>query len=188
MPKSKKKKKEKERLQNHLELAAGATPTPHKTPLLTKKEKKKQSKAVRSQRRNGECVFNALLAGVIGIKHKGPATHTQLLGNIKHFMGHTADLSGVTFSSPYCDRRLLCAEELEAARLVVQALHVGDGYLCAAEDPLLILAAITFRIDIEHEFLGSKLSFRVPGPVRTVFLASSRGHMAHVANVDVAVK
>jgi hypothetical protein len=138
-------------------------------------------------------VFNALLAGVIGIKHRGPTTHAQLLGHIKNFSarhmgrGTTEDQHrGVTVSGPYCDHRLLSVTELEACALAVQSLHIGDGYLCAAEDPLLILAAKTFQVDIVHKFLGNSFLFEVSEPIRTVFLASSRGHMTHLSNVEMS--
>jgi hypothetical protein len=130
-------------------------------------------------------VFNALLAGVIGMHPAGgPSSHKQLLGSIKNFIKHK-DLLGVTVSGPFSHHRLLSAKELGVCRVTVEALHVGDGYLCAAEDPLLILAARAFQVNIVHDFVGNTFEFQVPEPRRTVFLASSVRHMAHVANVEL---
>ena len=197
---TKSKKKKRERLQRLLPTCEAKTDdidsAPNTNPtaplpravvaLPTKKEKKRLSKVVRSERKYGECVFNALLEGVIGLKPGGPTTHPQLLGRIKNFIKNK-DLSGVTVSSPHYSRpHLLDAQELAACRLSVEAVHIGGrGYLCSAEDPLLILAAMTFQVDIVHDFLGTRLCFQVAAPRRTVYLMSTVGHMKHEANVEM---
>ena len=153
---------------------------------ISKKEKrKKENKIVTSQAKDGECVYNALLAGVIGIKPHGPNSHSQLLGYVKNYAKNKKIISGIRLSSPYQNRVLMKESDVEECRLIVGQLSIGDGHNCKGDDPLLILTAATFGINIVHDFCHNIFEIEVPNHCRTVYLESSWEHMEYITQRDM---
>jgi hypothetical protein len=126
---------------------------------------------------NNQCVWNALLSGVIGLAHGTDLrSHAALLCYVKRKCTHeamaTVKVNGEALTPQLC-------RELTTA---VAGVHIGDGYDCSSCDPLLVATCCAFSVDIDHEYLGMGLEYTVESPVRIVSLRSSAGHMAHVGN------
>lgn len=148
-----------------------------------KRRKRKEHKIVQSERGNGECVFNSLLEGVIGMRRNSPTTHQKLVEMIKSYVGNQN--GKLTVNKVLFNGNKLSERELKESVETLKNIHVGNGYLCAAQDPLLYHAAAAFNINIIHDFIETRFEFTVPTPLRTVYLRSSRGHMSHESNVEI---
>ena len=55
----------------------------------------------------------------------------------------------------------------------------GDGYDCSTSDPLLILVASVFMLDIHHDYAGVKIMYTYHGRGNrgAIHLRSDRGHL-----------
>lgn len=145
--------------------------------LKKKSANKKRDRIIRAEQEEGRCVFIALLAGAYGLPD-APSTCQGVLKSLRNRL-QDKHLSDVTF----CDRFLTLQEQAEC-KLALPNIHVGDGYYCAALDPLLLISAAVFHINIIHKYMGNVFEFCVSNPRRSVYLTSSVGHMEHTTNRD----
>jgi hypothetical protein len=175
-------------LTNIVEETEHATMTPVDKPSRNsaRLSKKREKKILRLSRGGpGECVFHALLTGIMGLMPNGPTSHETLVKKLKDYASVHQDTS--CFDNVYFCGKTLTPQEYLDCCASMEHLHVRNGYLCAAMDPLLLFTAAAFRIDIIHDFIGNVLEFLVDKPRRRVMLRSSMCHMSHVANIDLVV-
>jgi len=149
-----------------------------------KKQRRQRLSALASAK--GECVFEALLAGVEGLQDATHLrTHTGLLKSIRaKLKKHPAALELVEWNGEMLSTKL--ASEFREA--VLQHVHVGNGYFCSACDALLAAYCVTLHLNVEHCFAGTPTRYDAPAARRTVHLSSSLGHMEHEYNQDHPVE
>lgn len=55
--------------------------------------------------------------------------------------------------------------------------HINQGYDCSTCEPFLLLICELFRVNIEHDYCGSKIYYNYIGnPRKTLTFRSDRGH------------
>ena len=136
-------------------------------------------------KKQGECVFNSLLAGVDGLVEPTPMTHGALLQHLRRDFGKVSRASDVRWSEGSCEPKCLPSRECEEMESALAEIQLGNGYPCAACDPLIIAVAAVFQVNVEHDMAGPRgtggvFHFHVDRPRRVVHLVSKRGHMKFV--------
>lgn len=160
-----------------------APPRNYITRVDPRRQERQQGKLVRHAQTDGECVWNSLLAGCVGLEVKGPKTHSAILSFIRSRLRRW---SPPAQSPVWWQSCLLSDQEMsECQDAVLTSIHIGDGYCCGACDPLLSAYAFAFSVNIEHSYLDNVFEFEVENPRRCVRLRSSESHMEHVANVEL---
>lgn len=130
----------------------------------------------------GECVFHALLAGLSGLAgHEHVRTYPNVLATVRRKLRSKPECLGKVV---WNGSSLKAGEIAEFEQAVLRHIHVGDGYLCSACDPLLASYSAAFGVNVMHDFAGTETMYRVPGATRTVYMSSSVGHMEHERNQD----
>lgn len=145
-------------------------------------KKNYENKIIREQRRGvkGQCVFNALLAGVINLNTDGPLTHKDLLLSCRNHI-QMEQLCHVSFNGVP-----LTSQEFHECQQSIPNIYLANGYYCAAMDPLLVMVAASFSVNIVHEYMSNKFEFTVKSPKRIVYLESNASHMNHVGNRNLS--
>ena len=75
-------------------------------------------------------------------------------------------------------------EKLTEQQLNENFEHIRDynensiygGYLCSTCDPFLLLVCHLFKVDINHNYCGYMMKYRVKNPVKTLNFKSNTGH------------
>ena len=115
----------------------------------------------------------------------------HLSGNQYNFSSHGAMLSHMkraltiellARSAVRWNGAELRLRELYEVIAAVNNTRLGDGYLTAACDPLLVAYGAVFRVNVLHDMGGKRFAFEVQSPRRLVRLQSSSCHMEHVSN------
>lgn len=129
--------------------------------------------------RRGHCVFFALFEGLKGLPcRENIQDYRQMLEQIKEaVLGETALLEEVC-----CNGALLSPTDAADFQEAVKRTQVANGYCCSFSDPLLAAFCAAFRLNLFHDFAGSKTTYKVEGARRNVYLHSTENHMSHVRN------
>ena len=53
---------------------------------------------------------------------------------------------------------------------------IGGGYLCSTCDPFLFLVCQLFQVDINHNYRGYMMRYRITNPIKTLNFESNSGH------------
>lgn len=134
---------------------------------------------------DGQCVWNALLAGVVGLERAGPSTHSTLLRTLRHRWAKSPPMA---ISVKWQGTFLTQQEIMECREALFQHIHIENGYCCGACDPLLIACAVAFSVNINHQFGSNSFTIEVDQPRRQIWLESSSAHMRHVSNQDIIIQ
>lgn len=145
--------------------------------------RRQQQSAARAAAK-GECVFHALLSGVsdlLQVDKRQCQAHTNLLKTIRNKLRRKpSPLEAVRWNN-----HELSSEEVEEfTQVVLQHVHVGNGYFCGACDPLVAAYCAVFRFNVVHDFDGTLIEYTTPQARRTVHLESSSYHMEYVRSQD----
>ena len=124
-------------------------------------------------------MFHSLLEGVLDLPHVSFVPHHEAL--LKKIRNKLRSSKGLWQRVQFNGVPLTKAERKEVETRV-QNIHVGDGYLCGASDPLLVAYCAVFNVDVDLEMAGHRHMYTVPKPVRVVVLRSSSHHMTHCDN------
>lgn len=133
---------------------------------------------------DGQCVWSALLHGVVGLETNGATGPKSLLALIRKRLVKCMS-RGMPWSVAWQGSELSQQEVEEIQEAVLKGIRIEDGYLCSACDPLLLAFAAAFHVDVYHDFLDTCFKFEVPDAKRIVHLRSSLGHMEHISNQDL---
>ena len=55
---------------------------------------------------------------------------------------------------------------------------IGGGYLCSTCDPFLFLVCQLFQVDINHNYRGYMMRYRITNPIKTLNFRSNSGHFS----------
>jgi hypothetical protein len=142
----------------------------------SKKEAAEEAKMLNRANKSGECVWHALLKGVVGLN--SVRSHDQLLKCVKIRCDPTK-LAHVSWNgTPFRP------QECEEMMVALGRLRIESGYNCGSCDPLLSAVAGVYSINIIHEYRGHRHAYTVSRPCRIVEVSSSAAHMEHVRNTQ----
>lgn len=150
-----------------------------------RRQQKRHKKVVQHAQVDGQCVWNALLAGIEGLDANEVTTHAGLLRVIRNRFAKRS-----SSSVPICVRwqgSSLAQQEIEECQTAIaQQITIRDGYFCSACDPLLVAYVVAFRVNVSHICCDHTFNFEIDNATRHVQLRSSIGHMEHVSNCDMS--
>ena len=77
-------------------------------------------------------------------------------------------------------------EKLTQQQLEENYQHIKDfnvksisaGYLCSTCDPFLLLICELFKVNINHNYCGYKMKYRINNSIKTLNFKSDRGHFS----------
>jgi hypothetical protein len=151
------------------------------------KDDKKALKRASNRAGQGECVFRSLLAGALGLEGLQLTTHAGLVKYIRgkfHQLEQRADRS---WQDVAWNGVSIGEEERREVAAAVPLVKVGNGYFCAACDPLLVAYCAVLNVNVEIELAGNQHTYAVAHPRRIVVLRSSSTHMDFVESFEAAV-
>ena len=100
-------------------------------------------------------------------------TNTNFVNLLKNNLRKTKDLTwnGETLSENQLNENYEHIRDFD-----VNSIH--NGYLCSTCDPFLFLVCELFNIDINHNYCGYLMKYKVRNPIKQLNFKSDSGHFS----------
>ena len=123
----------------------------------------------------GLCVFQALCAAASAAKLTQPKQSAGPVAFLRWLRQRASD--ALLQRTVQWQNSPLTSREIEEAVASVARTQIGNGYLCAACDPLLCAFCAVLGANVVHAYQGVPFFYSVDDPRCTVYLRSSTSHM-----------